>query len=162
MPREPQVDAPNPFSPDEAKANKVSGEIGEIMSGLDGFAGCWVDDNSLVHLAVQQGYSDEIEGHLGERFKGEVVVVEVKHSYKDLVARRDSISAQIDSLAKQGLVLMEWGPDEVHNTVWISLGDYTEAKAELARKLLGNDVVVKPSLTAGGINDLFSISFLAE
>lgn len=161
LPRVPQVDVPNHFGPGEAKANEVSGAIGEIISGLDGFAGRWVDCTGLVHLAVQHGYSDEIKAILGDHFTGEFVVVEVQHSYKDLVERRDTISAQIDSLAKQDLLVMEWGPDEVHNTVRISLVNYTAAKAEQARGLLGQDIVVEPSMTSGGTNDLFSSSFLA-
>ena len=162
MPRAPQVDVPNPSSPDETTANAVSGAVGDITSGLDGFAGLWVDGNGLVRLAVQQGHANDVKGILGDRFKGEVVVVEVQRSYRDLVARRDSISTQIERLAKQGLSLMEWGPDEEHNTVWISLIGYTEAKAELARKLLGQDIVVKPSMTGGGPNDLFSIPVQAR
>lgn len=162
LPTEPQGDMPNPFSPDEATGNTVSGSLMEITSGLTGFAGLWVDDHGLVHLAVQQGYAGEIKGILGDRFKGQVAVVEVQHSYRDLVARRDSISAHFDSLTQQGLRLMEWGPDEVHNTVWISLVDYTEVQADLARTLLGQDIVVKPSMTEGGRNDLFSNSVQAK
>ena len=50
---------------------------------------------------------------------------------------------------------MEWGPDVQYNTLWISLVDYTESKAALAREILGQNVIVKPSLTSGGVGDLF-------
>jgi hypothetical protein len=40
--------------------------------------------------------------------------------------------------------------------VWISLRDYTEKKADLARQVLGENINVRPATVGGDDNDLFS------
>lgn len=104
---------------------------------------------------MQRGTSGAALKALGERFKDEYVIETVKYSYRDLVVRRDAISPQVSSLKKQGLDLMEWGPDEAHNTVRIALLGYTPGKAALAKKILGADIIVTPSMATGGANELF-------
>lgn len=130
-------------------------EIFALTSGQEGFGGLWVDEEGLIHLAVQFGYLEAIEGSLGDKFTGLYVVDLVPQSYEELIERRDAVSKELTPLTSQDLVLMEWGPDVQHNTLWISLVDYTEGKAALAREILGQDVIVKPSLTSGGVGDLF-------
>lgn len=150
-------DSPNPVNDADARAMEVSGAIGDLTRELAGFAGLWVDDAGLVHLAVQHGHAGEFVRTLGDQFTGEFAMVEVEHSYQDLVARRDLISPQVASLKELGLRLAEWGPDEVNNTVRVSLIDYTEAKAGLLRKMLGQDILVGPSLTNGAVSEIFSL-----
>lgn len=110
----------------------------------------------MTHVAVQHGKAGDFANALEERSKGEHVLDEVNFSYNDLVLRRNSISEQIGTLKTQGLDLLDWGPDEKNNAVWISLRNYTEEKADLARKVLGEDIIVKPATVVGDENDLFS------
>ena len=118
----PRVVAGNLKTPPRMSANAVSGGISELVSRLPGFGGLWVDDAGLTHLAVQSDHAPEIIHVLGRQFHDEYVLDIVDHSYSDLVARRDAITAQIDSLGIQGLELVQWGQDEAHNTVWIPCG----------------------------------------
>jgi hypothetical protein len=86
----------------------------------------------------------------------ETRVNEESNALAAIVSRQNSITEQIGKLETQGLDLLEWGPDEKNNAVWISLRNYTEEKADLARKILGEDLMVKPATIAGNRNDLFS------
>lgn len=155
-PTGPPVTLPDPTTDEETRANEESNAIAAIVSDMPGFGGIWVDEAGTTHVAVQHGTAEDFANALDERPKGEHVLEEVNFSYNDLVSRRNSISEQIGTLKTQGLDLLEWGPDEKNNAVWISLRNYTEEKANLARKVLGEDIIVKPATVAGDENDLFS------
>lgn len=156
LPTGPPVTLPDPTTRKQARSNEVTGAVGAIVRDMPGFGGIWVDEAGLTHVAVQYGKACEVSKALGGRFKGDYVIEEAKFSYGDLVSRRNSISEQIGALKTQGLDLLEWGPDEKNNTVWISLRNYTAEKADSARTLLGADIIVKPAMAAGDANDLFS------
>lgn len=146
----------DPTTPQQARANEVCQAVAAAVSGMGGYGGIWVDGAGKTHVAMQHGTAVAVAKALTGRFTGEYVVQEVKFSYNDLAARRDSITAKYATLKTRGLDLLEWGPDEPHNTVWISLTNYSVAKAKLAHTLLGADVIVEQAMTAGGPNDLFS------
>lgn len=152
----PPVTLPDPTTDEETRANEESNAIAAIVSNMPGFGGIWVDEGGITHVAVQHGKAGDFATALEERPKGEHVLEEVDFSYNDLVSRRNSISEQIRTLKTQGLDLLEWGPDEKNNAVWISLRNYTDEKADSARKLLGQDIIVKPATVTGDENDLFS------
>jgi hypothetical protein len=151
-----QATLPDPTTSEESRANEVSAAVAAIVSEMPGFGGIWVDEKGITHVAMQQGKAGNVKAALGDRFNGEYLAEEVKFAYADLVSRRDSISKQLDSLETQGLDLLEWGPDEKNNTVWISLRNYSAEKADLARKVLGEDTIVKEATVPGDENDLFS------
>lgn len=140
----------------EAKANEVSSTINDAVSKLPGFGGIWVDEAGITHIITLPGSADDTLAAIGDRFAGQYVVEDGENTYGDLVARRNSISGMIGELKRQGLDMLEWGPDEQQNTMWISLIKYTPEKADLARKLLGQDIVVEQAMTDGGPDDLFS------
>jgi hypothetical protein len=152
----PPVQLPDPTTDVDARANEESNAIAAIVSGMPGFGGIWVDEARITHVAVQHGTAEDFAHALRERPKDQHVLEEVNFSYNDLVARGNSISGQIGTLKAQGLDLLEWGPDEKNNAVWISLRNYTEEKADLAREVLGGDILVKPAAVAGDEDDLFS------
>jgi hypothetical protein len=155
-PTGPPVKLPDPATDEETRVNEESNAIAAIVSGMQGFGGIWVDEAGITHVAVQHGKAGDFADALEGRPKGEHVLDEVDFSYNELVSRGNSISEQMGTLKTQGLDLLEWGPDEKNNTVWISLRNYTEEKANLARKVLGEDIIVRPATVAGDENDLFS------
>ena len=155
-PNGPPVTLPDPTTDEETRVNEESNAIAAIVSGIQGFGGIWVDEAGITHVAVQHGKAGDFANALEGRPKGEHVLDEVDFSYNDLVSRGNSISEQLGTLKTHGLDLLEWGPDEKNNTVWISLRNYTEEKAHLARKVLGEDIIVRPATVAGDENDLFS------
>jgi hypothetical protein len=150
------VTLPDPATDEENRANEESNAIAAIVSGMPGFGGIWVDAAGITHVAVQHGKAQDFAKALEERPMGEHVIDEVEFSYNDLVSRTNSISEQMGTLKTHGLYLLEWGPDEKNNTVWISLRDYTEEKADLAREVLGEDINVRPATVESDENDLFS------
>ena len=154
-PTGPPVTLPDPTTNKENRANAESKAIAAIVSEMPGFGGIWVDEAGITHVAVQHGKAGDFANALKMRPKGEHVLEEVDSSYNDLVSRQNSLSEQIETLKTQGLDLLEWGPDEKNNAVWISLRNYTEEKANLARKVLGEDIIVRPATVAGDENDLF-------
>ena len=123
---------------------------------MPGFGGIWVDEAGITHVAVQHGKARDFAKALEERPKEGHVLDEVEFSYRDLVSRVDFIAEHWGRLKRQGLNLLEWGPDEKNNTVWISLRDYTEKKADLARQVLGENINVRPAAVGGDKSDLFS------
>lgn len=147
---------PDPTTPEQARANEVSGAIAERASSVPGYGGIWVDETGITHVAVAGTSDTGVTRAIGDDFGGEYVTEQVESSYDDLLARRDAISTRIPDLKKQGLDLLEWGPDEKNNSIWISLRNYTLAKAELARNILGNDVLVEPAMAPGDERDLYS------
>ena len=154
-PTGPPVTLPDPTTNEENRANAESNAIAAIVSEMPGFGGIWVDEAGITHVAVQHGKAGDFANALQKRPKGEHVLEEVDSSYNDLVSRRNSILEQIGTLKTQGLDLLEWGPDEKNNAVWVSLRNYTKEKANLARKVLGEDIIVSPATVAGDENDLF-------
>jgi hypothetical protein len=154
-PTGPPVTLPDPTTNEENRANAESNAIAAIVSEMPGFGGIWVDEAGITHVAVQHGKAGDFANALQKRPKGEHVLEEVDSSYNDLVSRRNSILEQIGTLKTQGLDLLEWGPDEKNNAVWVSLRNYTKEKANLARKVLGEDIIVRPATVAGDENDLF-------
>ena len=154
-PTRPPVTLPDPTRNEENRANAESNAIAAIVSEMPGFGGIWVDEAGIAHVAVQHGKAGDFANALQKRPKGEHVLEEVDSSYNDLVSRRNSILEQIGTLKTQGLDLLEWGPDEKNNAVWVSLRNYTKEKANLARKVLGEDIIVSPATVAGDENDLF-------
>jgi hypothetical protein len=150
------VTLPDPTTKEENRANEESEAIAAIVSEMSGFGGIWVDEAGITHVAVQHGKARDFAKALKERPKGGHILYEVEFSYKDLVSHVNSISRQMETLKTHGLDLLEWGPDEKNNTVWISLRVYTEEKAALAREVLGEDIIVRPATVAGDENDLFS------
>ena len=155
-PTGPPVTLPDPTTDEETRVNEESNAIAAIVSGMQGFGGIWVDEAGITHVAVQNGKAADFANALEGRPTGEHVLDEVNYSYNDLVSHGNSISEQMGTLKTHGLDLLEWGPDEKNNTVWISLRNYTEEKANLARKVLGEDIIVRPATVAGDENDLFS------
>jgi hypothetical protein len=154
-PTGPPVTLPDPTTNEENRANAESNAIAAIVSEMPGFGGISVDEAGITHVAVQHGKAGDFANALQKRPKGEHVLEEVDSSYNDLVSRRNSILEQIGTLKTQGLDLLEWGPDEKNNAVWVSLRNYTKEKANLARKVLGEDIIVSPATVAGDENDLF-------
>jgi hypothetical protein len=157
LPTAPPVALPDPTTDTETRANEESNAIAAIVSEMPGFGGIWVDEAGLSHVAVQHGKAEDFAKALAKRPKGEHVLHEASYSYSDLVSRQNSIAEQIGTLKTEGLDLLEWGPDEKNNTVWISLRNYTDEKAKLAREVLGRDVIVKPATVAGDKNDLLAL-----
>lgn len=147
---------PSGPAPQASAVYTVSGAVGTAVWGLPGFAGVWVDESGMILVAMQQGHQGEVADAMGNSFQGQYVVQGVVKSYADLVAGRDAISALVAALKLRGLELTQWGPDEVHNTVQVSIRGYTREKAALAREILGDDVIVTADTTEGGIKDLFS------
>ncbi|MFC7848661.1 hypothetical protein ACFUTU_09320 [Arthrobacter sp. NPDC057388] len=138
------------------RANEESNAIAAIVSEMPGFGGIWVDKAGITHVAVQHGKTRDFAKALEEHPTGQHVLDEVEFSYNDLASRVNSISKHMGVLKALGLNLLEWGPDEKKNTVWISLRDYSEEKAARARKILGEDILVSAATVAADKNDLFS------
>lgn len=157
-PSGPPATLPGSTVDEENRANEESNSIAAIVSEMPGFGGIWVDEAGMTHVAVQHGKTRDFAKALEERPRGEHVLDEVEFSFSDLALRANSISKNMGVLKALGLSLLEWGPDEKNNTVWVSLRDYTEEGADLARKVLGEDINVSPATVAGDENDLFSRS----
>jgi hypothetical protein len=153
---EPAATLPDPTVDEGNRANEESNAIAAIVSEMPGFGGIWVDKAGITHVAVQHGKTRDFAKALEERPRGEHVLDEVDFSYDDLALRAKSISKHMGVLKALGLNLLEWGPDEKKNTVWITLRDYSEEKAARARKILGEDILVSAATVAGDENDLFS------
>jgi hypothetical protein len=147
---------PDPTPPSQTRANQVSEDILDLVSSRPGFGGLWVDKAALTHVAVTPAEFAAFEALLGERFKGEFVLERRSVTYRELEVRRDRVSQLMPELKAAGLDLLEWGPDETHGTVWVSLRKYTPDKAAKVRQLLGDDVIVEQAQATGGADDLLS------
>lgn len=147
---------PDPTLPAQVRANQVSEDILNLVSGNPGFGGLWVDKSGLTHVAVTPSESAGVLALIGERFKREFVLEQRTVTYRELQARRDHASQELPALRAAGLDLLEWGPDEIHGVLWVTLKNYTPEKAGIVRQMLGSDVVVEQAKATGGADDLLS------
>lgn len=156
VPITPISEPPDPTPPAQAHANQVSEDILDLVSGRPGFGGLWVDKAGVTHVGVTPAEAGQFKSALSDRFAGEFVLEQRGATYRDLEARRDRVTHMLPELKAAGLDLLEWGPDEVNGTLWVSLRQYSAEKAAAVRRLLGADVVVKQALATGDSSELFS------
>lgn len=149
---------PDPTPKEQRRANEVSEAILDAVSGLRGYGGMWIDSSGLTHVAAQSAWVEAIRSTIGQQFEGEFTVDVVDYSYADLVARRDAISLALPELEAQGPDVVDWGPDEARNSIWVSLRSVSDENVRLVRAALGKDVSIEQALTTGGKEDLFSRS----
>jgi len=142
-------------SPRQAHANEVSGAIRTLVAADAGFGGLWVDQAKRTHVAVTPQAIDRIRRLLDARFKGEYVLQSRSVTYRQLEARMARVTREIPALRRAGLDLLEWGPDEIRGTLRVSIRGYSPARAALAHRLLGADVIVERAAAGGGSDTLF-------
>lgn len=146
---------PDPTPPAQIHANQVSEDIQNLVAKSPGYGGLWVDKTGLTHVAVTPSEATRVNAILNDRFKNDFVLEQRAVTYRQLEARRDRVNQLMPALRSAGLDLLEWGPDEVHGTLWVSLKHYSPDKATRVRQMLGDDVIVEQAM-AGGADDMYS------
>jgi hypothetical protein len=81
--------------------------------------------SEMQHLARAQGIS------------GGYTLVTVNHSWAQLAAMTDRITAEMKSLQAQGVELAQWGPDPQSNKVQITLESYSDHAAQTLTNSFG-------------------------
>lgn len=128
----------------QMKATALSGDTWQAVHNDHRFAGMWIDDGGRVHVSYQGDPKASATSASARALSSAIVIHgNAKYTYDELVARRDGVIGKIAGLRSQGIHIVEWGPDEITNTLRLAVVDPSPSTVSILTAAFGADVEIQ-------------------